>query len=244
MIVLTSWDDGHPLDMRLGELLCKHGLVGTFFVPITNRENKPVMDTAQLRQLNKAHEIGSHTLTHQYLLDCPSLTAKQEINEGKQRLEEKLGHHIHGFCYPGGWFNTEISQLVKAAGFSYARTIENLCIDTGINPWHMPTTIQFYPHDTLTLAKNALRHWSLPKLPFVLKRLTNNCFYTFARQMAEQCAEVNGVFHLWGHSWEIEEHNLWAELDRFLCYLATMSTHSYTLEEILSVSFPISRSTH
>ncbi len=239
MIVLTSWDDGHPLDLRLGDMLSKHGLAGTFFVPMSNQENKPVMNGVQLRQLDSIHEIGSHTLSHQYLLDCDRVVAKHEINEGKRQLEVELGHAVHGFCYPGGRFNAEISQMVKTAGFTYARTIENLCLDLGESCWQMPTTIQFYPHSPLTLAKNILHHWSLPKIPLILKRLKNDCFYTFARQMAETCAESDCVFHLWGHSWEIEKYDLWTELDQFLHYLSTLSTQSSTLEAISNHYFQV-----
>ena len=28
--ITTSWDDGHPLDFRVAELLAKYGLPGTF----------------------------------------------------------------------------------------------------------------------------------------------------------------------------------------------------------------------
>ena len=33
--ITTSWDDGHPLDLRVAELLAKYGLQGTFYVPMT-----------------------------------------------------------------------------------------------------------------------------------------------------------------------------------------------------------------
>ena len=49
----TSWDDGHPLDLRLAELLATHGFSGTFYVPRGNREGRPVMTTAELRALTE-----------------------------------------------------------------------------------------------------------------------------------------------------------------------------------------------
>jgi hypothetical protein len=30
----------------------------------------------------------------------------------------------------------------------------------------------------------------------------------------------SGVFHLWGHSWELEEYQQWDRLDSFLAYIA------------------------
>jgi hypothetical protein len=34
--------------------------------------------------------------------------------------------------------------------------------------------------------------------------------------MLERTAQLGGTFHLWGHSWEIEQENLWGVLERFL----------------------------
>ena len=60
--ITTSWDDGHPLDLRVAELLAKHGLPGTFYVPM--RAEHGTMTTAQLRELSGAFEIGAHTVHH------------------------------------------------------------------------------------------------------------------------------------------------------------------------------------
>ena len=229
MRVMTSWDDGHPLDLRISELLSQCGLAGTFFVPTVNREGRPVMNGAQLRELNSIHEVGSHTFSHHYLLDCSPEIANFEIVNGKQQLEQELGMSVSGFCYPGGRFNAETTRLIQEAGFRYARTIENLCFDTGPSSWHIPTTLQFYPHSATTLAKNALRHLSREKVTLVAKRLRTPCFYDFLRQTAEYCAHAAGTFHLWGHSWEIEEYGLWNELENFLRFLASLSSSSMTL---------------
>ncbi len=102
-MILTSWDDGHPLDLRVGEMLSKHGLAGTFFVPIENREGQPVMSGfAECVNLISAHEIGSHTRTHCYLLRCSRSDAREEIETGKQQLEEILGHLRRRFLLSRG----------------------------------------------------------------------------------------------------------------------------------------------
>lgn len=31
LIITTSWDDGHPLDLKIAELLDKYGINGTFY---------------------------------------------------------------------------------------------------------------------------------------------------------------------------------------------------------------------
>lgn len=229
-MILTSWDDGHPLDLRVGEMLSKHGLAGTFFVPLENREGPPVMTALQMRELDQCHEIGSHTRTHCYLLRCSRSEAREEIEAGKQQLEELLGHHVDGFCYPGGNFDSGVTDLVKAAGFQYARTIENLRTDLGDDRWQLPTTLQFYPHSASTLVKNTLKHWKFSKPALILPGLGAPNFFAFARQIAESCAQSNSIFHLWGHSWEIEEQGLWSELESFLAFLSSLTCPSVPLK--------------
>jgi hypothetical protein len=36
----------------------------------------------------------------------------------------------------------------------------------------------------------------------------------FASRMLDAVSRGSGVFHLWGHSWEIEEHGLWPLFER------------------------------
>ncbi|HEV7816478.1 MAG TPA: hypothetical protein VGP06_15440, partial [Janthinobacterium sp.] len=66
-IFTCSIDDGSPSDMKMAELLYKYSLNGTFFIPMANREGKPVMSAGQIRDIGKQFEIGSHTLDHCYL---------------------------------------------------------------------------------------------------------------------------------------------------------------------------------
>ena len=236
MLTLTSWDDGHPLDLRLAETLRKYGLAGTFFAPIENREGRPVMGGEQLRELDQCFEVGSHTLTHHYLSDLSQVEMTREISEGKRLLEDELGHPVPGFCYPGGHVDNEIARLVESAGFRYARTIENMRFDLGKDPWHVPTSFQFYPHGYGVLTRNFLRYPARSKIPLVAHRLGRREFGAFLRQVAERCARLNGIFHLWGHSWEIEEQGLWAELEHFLGYLSTLSSRSITLAQAIAES--------
>ena len=232
-MILTSWDDGHPLDLRIGEMLIKHGLAGTFFVPIQNREGDAVMTGAEMRELDSAHEVASHTRTHRYLLSCSSSDALAEIETGKQQLEDFLGHSVEGFCYPGGKFDQKISRMVRNAGFSYARTVENLRIDFGQNLWEIPTTLQFYPHGPSTLLKNSARHWAFSKPTLIVPRFRHRDFFAYARYLAQYCVKSKAIFHLWGHSWEIEEFGLWAELDNFFDFLGDLPCPSQTLRSAI-----------
>ena len=76
--ITTSWDDGHPLDLRIAELLNEFGLTGTFYIA---RDYLPErLSDAQVAALSKRHEIGAHTLTHPMLDRIPAAAAYQEIS--------------------------------------------------------------------------------------------------------------------------------------------------------------------
>src|SRR5262245_15905834 len=64
LLVTTSWDDGHPADLRVADLLDKHGLKGTFFIPCSNSEGRSVMCSSDVAELGRRFEIGGHTQNH------------------------------------------------------------------------------------------------------------------------------------------------------------------------------------
>jgi peptidoglycan/xylan/chitin deacetylase (PgdA/CDA1 family) len=217
-----SIDDGHPSDLRTAELLSKHGLNGTFFVPIKNREGPAVMTGAQIREIGRRFEIGSHTYDHCFLRDIDITEAHYQINEGKKRLEDMLGRKVTGFCYPGGKYRQGDTDMVKAAGFRYARTTMNLCFDTGDNPFEMPTTVQFYPHHRNVYVRNFAKFGKWVERQNGLRlAVQHKNWIERLYAMFDHAARRGGLFHLWGHSKDIDQFNAWSELDRFLAYVAS-----------------------
>jgi gamma-glutamylcyclotransferase (GGCT)/AIG2-like uncharacterized protein YtfP len=221
-IFTCSTDDGHPSDLKMAELLFKHGLNGTFFVPIFNCEGQPVLNKTQLRDIAQRFEIGSHTLDHCYLNSVGKAEARRQIVSGKSRLEEIIEQPVAGFCYPGGKFTQAHVDLVEAAGFVYARTTLNLCFDIGARPFEMPTTIQFYPHSKAVYIRNYVRigNW-VRRAPGLLLALKTNCWIKRMYALFDYSCQQNSIFHIWGHSYEIDQLNAWPELDRFLAYVAS-----------------------
>lgn len=243
MLFVTSWDDGHPCDLRIGRLLDRHGHRGTFFVPGSNSEGRPVLDRASRRALDIDFELGSHTLDHIYLSDLPRAAASSQIEEGKVRLEYELGHAVEGFCYPGGKLDQVIAKQVRQAGFAYARTTENLRTDPGNDRFRMPTTFQFFPHGRAVLTRNLLRHGRLQHRTANWRQaLTERDWLTRLRGLALACQARQGVFHLWGHSWEIEQLGLWRELDEFLGWMAALRPEAATVGELARrIAMPAAR---
>src|SRR3977135_1628244 len=94
----TSWDDGHPLDLRVAELLAAHGVRGTFYVPM--RAERETMSAAQTRRLGALFEIGAHTLNHVILTRTTDQQAWQEIAGSKAWVEDLNGGPCRLFLHP------------------------------------------------------------------------------------------------------------------------------------------------
>lgn len=217
----TSWDDGHPLDRRLADLMARHGILGTFYCPLHSGEGRPVMQAADLRALDGRFEIGSHTLDHVYANRVPAADWAAQVVQGKAQLQSMLGHPVQGFCYPGGKLAAGSRDAVAAAGFAYARTTENFRMDSGHDPLRMPTTLQFHAHPRLVLLRNLLSQGHRRRrLAVALACLAEADFETRLRRALQTCLASGSGFHLWGHSWEIDRHDLWPALERFFAQVA------------------------
>jgi hypothetical protein len=221
-VVTTSWDDGHPLDLRLAGLLAKYQLPATFYVPIEN-DGRPVLAPADLRGLAAAgFEIGGHTYHHTRLLNVPPAKARTEIESGKAALEDQLGQPITAFCYVGGQHSPALAGMVRRAGFTGARTSVRYRLwrpAPQADRFAVPTTLQARP---LTRREDALqllwaRSWG--GLLHVAEGNPLDVFGT-ARRWLGRARRHGGVWHLWGHSWEIEKFNLWADLERVFALAA------------------------
>jgi len=220
-VFTCSIDDGHPLDMKTAELLKKHGLNGTFFIPVRNCEGDNVLSDTQIRELGHQFEIGSHTYDHRYLKTVDIWQSYHQINDGKKHLEDLLGTSVNGFCYPGGRYSPRDVELVKACRFSYARTTMNLRFDAGEKPYEMPTTVQFYPHDRAVYLRNfaGSGNW-LNRLGGLRLALQHSDWIGRLYAMFDYACESGGTFHLWGHSKQLDELNAWKQIDAFFAYVA------------------------
>jgi len=216
-----SVDDGHPLDLRMAALLHSHQIKATFYLPLSNQEGMPVLAPSEMRALAQAFEVGSHTRSHRFLTTLPGAEAWREINDGKQQLQDHLGSEVEGFCYPGGRYQHLHRLQVRAAGFRYARTTQNLRIDTDFPGLEMPTTAQFYPHSRTVFLRNFIsqRHW-IKRHAALSVSLATDDWLNRLHGLLDMAIQQRGLFHLWCHSIDIEQLQLWQQLDAFLCRVA------------------------
>src|SRR5260370_11592613 len=113
--ITTSWDDGHPLDLRVAELLSKYGLRGTFYIPMI-AENE-TMPAAQIRELSLTFEIGAHTLHHAVLTEATEHKACHQIAESKSWLESNTGLPCLMFCPPKARYTNGHLEMARKAGY-------------------------------------------------------------------------------------------------------------------------------
>ena len=216
MYMTTSWDDGHKLDIRLAALLKKYGIKGTFYVCPQDREFKreDLLSTEEMLSVSKDFEIGGHTITHPHLPKVSIEQADEEIAQSKAYLEEILLREVTAFCYPYGDYNEAVKGLVKKHGYKLARTTKRYAFDITPDVFEIPTTFHTYAHYTdlhkiLSFSEFSLttlkKYWDWEKLAIAL---------------FERIYQTGGVFHLWGHSWELEKINGWQKLENVLAYIA------------------------
>lgn len=220
-LITTSWDDGHPHDLRIADLLTRYGLKGTFYVPRWSPYG--VMGGEAIRELAGAFEVGAHTLHHLELTRVPDELARAEINDSKSWIEDLTGRSCRMFCFPGGRYRKRHQAMVLAAGYLGARTVQFLSLSPPHNEGGlmlMGTSIQTRSHSMPTYLKNALKRRATGSLLHCWHIRSARGWVEAARTLLDLWARRGGVFHLWGHSWEIEELSAWGELEEVLRDLA------------------------
>lgn len=213
--ITTSWDDGHELDFKLADKLKKYNLQGTFYIPRQNRE-RPVMNAVQVQELSKHFEVGGHTLNHTRLYSEEPHVMEKEIYGSFRWLKGLLGNDPVCFCFPGGVCSGSASAIVFRCGFKVARSTELFCTSMPSGQKPMSTTLQVYEHTRSEYARHLLKRnrWShLIKWMCLHSRVK---LPRLAEQYLNEAGKHNGCFHLWGHSWEIEEFGLWQKLEDIL----------------------------
>lgn len=235
-IVTTSWDDGHPLDVRLAELLDVYGLRGTFYVPLGHKRHTIITNNEIYYFKKMGMEIGSHTLTHPVLTELSPNSVLGELTKSKNMLEQILGEPVSSFCYTNGKFNRMVCSQVIEAGYTLARTTVSFRTENNFDPFYMPVSFQFFPHTTAAHIRHALKEANLKGILKWIRFLKMERDLTKLSDMLfDHILQNGGIFHVWGHSWEIEKFGLWNSLEEMFKHIASRHgvqylTNSQTLE--------------
>jgi hypothetical protein len=120
------------------------------------------------------------------------------------------------FCFPRGKFHKQQLDVVKDAGFTGARTVELMSLQSpaliaGLRL--MPPTVQCYPHTYSGYLRNIISRRKLGNIRNYLQVASLMNWTSQARSLLSRAHRDGGVFHLWGHAWEIEQQGLWRQLE-------------------------------
>lgn len=196
-----SYDDGVEQDIRLIEIMNKHGLKGTFNLnsglyapegtvfPKGQIHRRLTLKQATELYKNSGQEVAVHTVTHPFLEQLPPEMAINEVIKDRENLEKQFGTIIRGMAYPYGTLSDRVVELLKYCGIAYSRTTE--------------ATYDFrIPQDWLRLSSTC--HHTMPELQGLTKSFIEDKVYY-----------APYLFYLWGHSYEFEADNNWSLIEEF-----------------------------
>lgn len=199
--ISASFDDGSAEDWEIARLMEKYKIDTVFYIPVNwqkynlEKGNQPLTED-QVFDIEKRFEIGSHGINHELLTRVDKQTQIDEI-QGSKRYWHDRDIQVTKFCYPRGYYNSDIKKIVRDSGYSFARTTRVAELTPSDDPLESHTTVHVgldrkeYGADWLTFAKN--------KLDEALSRIDEDLEY-----------------HFWGHGYEIKKNNEWYRFEKFL----------------------------
>jgi peptidoglycan/xylan/chitin deacetylase (PgdA/CDA1 family) len=155
------------------------------------------------------------------LVNCNTDALTSEVEVCKFELEDLLGREVTMFAYPKGRYSAKVMRSVEAAGYKGSRTAQMLATHLDFTPFEMPTTLQVYPHSSSTYLRNAIRAANYRGLCTYVTRFRQlKSWVEVGKGLFDMVLKDGGIWHLFGHSWEIGRLELWRELEEILDYVA------------------------
>jgi hypothetical protein len=85
----------------------------------------------------------------------------------------------------------------------------------------MPTTLQVYRHKRSTYIKNIVRAGNLRRLcDYLIRFRASESWVEIGKRLFDRVLRQGGVWHLVGHSWEVDQLGLWDQLGEMLDYVS------------------------
>jgi hypothetical protein len=196
MTVVQCWDDGVTADVRLVEILRRHGAKATFNLNagLHEAQRKLVrtyeggeiwrLGWDEMRAVYDGFTIANHSLTHPNLEPLAPGGLQREIVDGRDRLQQFFAQPVYGFAYPFGTYSDAVMAAVREAGHTYARTTGSV---------ERP----FPPENPMAL--HPCCHFLAPDL--------------WARY---EKAREGGVFYFWGHAYEMTNESMWSAFETLI----------------------------
>jgi peptidoglycan/xylan/chitin deacetylase (PgdA/CDA1 family) len=179
--VVLTFDDGYKDNYEhVLPVLRSHDFTATVYLTVnfingnipwhTREDVSKALNWKEIMQMMEYGIVfGSHTLNHPFLTKISDREAWKEIQESKDRLEQKLGVKMQSFAYPAGAFNNNIKAMVEKAGYEMAVALvlpksmqeDRFCIPrTGISAKDTLKIFRF----KLSIIFRQMKKWRLERL--------------------------------------------------------------------------------
>jgi len=202
-----SYDDNVIQDLRMIELLKKHGVKCTFnLCPSCFAPEGTVYAPGQVfcrmtrTQCLEAYdsplfEVACHTAEHTVLTNVPGSVAAAEILEGRRELEAMFEKPVRGFAYPCSRYSKDVMQMLRLQGICYARGGDS--------------THGFRLPDNDFAWMGTCRHRDPDLMELADQFLSSSIVY-----------DGPLLFLMVGHTYEFDQMGNWSVLERFLDKMA------------------------
>ena len=188
-------DDGRKEMMRVADLLDKYGFKGIFY--IAPFEQKCDILVKDIQELSRRHEVAGHTLTHPRLTRISLEQAKHEIEMGKEELEDYIGKPITKFATPRGYYNPDIIELIKQAGYTEHRDTLMGYTAREEDDFHLHCSAHLYPRP----------------------EYKEKGIYQSIIDKFEEAKAGGGYFNVILHTDELTKYKLWQVFEYVLAYI-------------------------
>ncbi len=192
-----SYDDGVYSDIRLMDIMRRHGIKGTFNVNaglmIGDKEAEPQTYRLWPDEYGayEGFELAVHGYMHPFLDRMAADQVIGEIVNDRRALEELAGYPVHGMAYPYGTYNEALIEQLRHLGIYYSRTTR------ATNDFRLPEEF---------LAWHPTCHHNAGNLMELCDRFLNE---------PENKGVGLRVFYLWGHSYEFVRNDNWDVIENF-----------------------------
>lgn len=193
-----SYDDGVVQDRKLVEIFNKYQIKGTFNLgygilgfksELPNHVDISKVEVDEVQELYNGHEVGGHGYWHSALNTVGTPLALGEIVDDKKELEKLISKPLKMFAYPFGFYNKDVKEMLRYAGYQGARTVNSTY------SFDIPTDF---------LEWNPTCHHKDEKI------------FELVEEFFKKPPFVPSLFYVWGHGYEFDIDNNWNQIETLL----------------------------
>ena len=207
--VTFSYDDGVNQDLRLADILSKHGMKGTFnvnsgmFGDKTRFGYRLSPEEIKSGIIEKGHEVAVHGKRHVASAAASPIDCINDCLECRRELEEAFDMIIRGMAYPDSGIRnsangndySSVKKILSDLNIAYSRTLGGDNKDFKIPvDWHawMPTAHHNNPE---------IFNWI-------------NAFNGIDEKTLYSSGNYPRLFYVWGHTYEFDKDNNWDRIEK------------------------------